>query len=130
MSVFAFLGYRVRGFRVVELTGLAVLMILAMVVYLAKTNAGGERADIDRIQRQIAEERSQIRLLRAEVAHQERPERLETLSTAYLGLQPIAPKREISPDVLADFVRPAVAPTAKPASNVMPPQTVMTSGVR
>lgn len=94
---------RVRGFRVVEVGALAVLIALALAVYLSKTGAGGERADIDRTQQQIDDEQTRIRLLRAEVANLERPERLEALASQYLGMQPISIKHEIQPDALPDL---------------------------
>jgi cell division protein FtsL len=122
---------RVRGFRVVEIGALAVLLALILTVYLAKTGAGGKRADIDRIQDQIADEQVQLRLLRAEVANLERPERLEALSDRYLGLAPISARREVTPEGLADVARvsvddnkplPGVAdPLTQPGSPDLPP---------
>ncbi|MDR3513668.1 MAG: cell division protein [Caulobacteraceae bacterium] len=108
MRPFAFFERRVRGFRVVELGGLLVLLALILTVYLAKTGAGGKRADIDHIQQQIGDEQTQIRLLRAEVANLEQPERLETLSARYLGLEPISARREVTPQALADVAIVAV----------------------
>ena len=89
MRPLAFFDRRVRGFRVVELGGAAVLLVLILVVYLAKTGAGGKREDIDRVQAQIDAEQTNIRLLKAEVATLEQPERLEALSARFLNLQPI-----------------------------------------
>jgi cell division protein FtsL len=94
---------RVRGFRVVELGALAVLLALVLAVYLSKSGANGERADIDHTQEQIDNEKIRIRLLQAEVANLERPERLEALATQYLGMQPISIKHEIAPDALPDL---------------------------
>lgn len=98
---------RVRGFRVVEVGGAVVLIALALTVYLAKTGAGAKRADIDRIQTQIETEQTQIRLLKAEVATLEQPERLESLSQRYLGLVPVSARREVTPEALADVARGA-----------------------
>lgn len=108
MRPFGFFEHRVRGFRVVELGALGVLLILILTVYLAKTGAGGKRANIDRIQQQIFTERTQIRTLRAEVASLEQPERLEALSARYLGLVPISARREVTPQGLQDMARMAV----------------------
>lgn len=96
-----FFERRWRGFRVVELTGLAVLLVLMLVLYLTKTLAGNERSQIARIEREISQERARVRLLRAEVAHLEQPERLERLSRQYLGMEPIGAKREVSADAIA-----------------------------
>lgn len=92
---------RWRGFRVIEVTGLAVLLVLMLVVYLAKTFAGGERAEIARVEREISQERARVRLLRAEVAHLEQPERLERLSREYLGMEPIGAKHEVAADAIS-----------------------------
>jgi cell division protein FtsL len=108
MRPFGFFEHRFRGFRVVELGGLGVLLILILTVYLAKTGAGGKRADIDRIQKQITDEQTQVRMLRAEVATLEQPARLEALSARYLGLQPISARREVTAQGLQDVARVAV----------------------
>ena len=102
---------RFRGFRVVEIAGLGILLALALIVYMAKTHAGGERADITRIQQQIAGEHERIALLRAEVAELERPERLGALAH-YLGLAPVPASHEIDPDALASVAH-AAPPTPK-----------------
>ena len=92
---------RWRGFRIIELTGLAVLLVLMVVVYLAKTFGGTERSEIAHVEREISQERTRVRLLRAEVAHLEQPERLERLSREYLGMEPIGAKREVAADAIA-----------------------------
>ena len=94
---------RWRGFRIIELTGLAVLLVLMLVLYLTKTFAGTERSQIAQVEREIATERARVRLLRAEVAHLEQPERLERLSRQYLGMEPIGAKREIAADSIASL---------------------------
>jgi hypothetical protein len=110
MSMFSVFDHRFRGFRVVEIGGVGVLLALALVVYLLKTGAGGERADIDHIQQRIGDEQSRVALLRAEVAKLEQPERLEALSNRYLNLQPIPAAHEIDAQALAAVARGPVAP--------------------
>jgi cell division protein FtsL len=107
MNPFGFFDRRVRGFRIVEVGALGVLLVLILTVYLAKTGAGGKRADIDRIQGQITDEQIQIRMLRAEVATLEQPSRLEALA-AYLQLGPISARREITVAALPDVAHVAV----------------------
>ena len=104
MSVLGVFEQRYRGFRVVEIGGIGVLLVLILLVYLAKTSAGGEGARIDRVQQQISDEQTRVSLLRAEVASLEQPERLETLSNRYLGLQPVDAKHEIDAQALASIV--------------------------
>src|SRR5262249_38350519 len=73
--------HRVRGFRVVDLAALIVFLVLALTVYAFKTSAGAERRDIADVETQIRDETRDVRLLRAEVAHLESPDRLERLAT-------------------------------------------------
>lgn len=91
---------RYRGFRVINFAAFGIVLALALGVYLAKTAAGRESSQIKAIERQIAAERRAIRTLQAEVATLERPERIERLSTSYLGLAPVEAKREARPDAL------------------------------
>jgi hypothetical protein len=108
------LARRVRGFRLVDLVALGFLVLLILGVYLAKTMAGRERAQIASVERQIVGEKARIRLLQAEVSHLEQPARIEHLSETYLGLAPVQIKREATPDALAALIRePAVKQTVK-----------------
>ncbi len=118
MRPFDFLDRRVRGVRIVDLAGGVLLCGLILVVYLAKTGAGGTAADIDHVQQQIDQEHSQIRLLQAEVASEEQPERMADLSDQVLHLQPIAPKHEIPSEALADIAH--VAPPKAQAVQSIP----------
>ena len=113
MSLSDLFDRRVRGFRVIEVGALAVLLALALGVYLSKTGAGREGAETAKVQREIQDERSRIRMLRAEVAYLEQPERIERLSSQYLGLQPTVAKRETDPDALVEIARDAAM--VKPA---------------
>ena len=102
MNLFA---RRVRGFRLVDLIGVAVLVSVIVGVYLAKTIAGRERADIARIERRIDGEKARIRLLQAEVAHLETPGRVERLSTSYLGMKPVSVANEAELRQLPELAR-------------------------
>lgn len=99
------LDRRVRGFRLVDLVGLSLLVVIILGVYLAKTMAGRERAEIARIERQIKVEKARIRLLQAEVAHLEQPGRIERLSVAYLKMEPVTANREATVDQIIDLAR-------------------------
>ncbi|AYV44835.1 cell division protein [Caulobacter flavus] len=105
---------RVRGFRVVDIVGVGVLLTLVLGVYMAKAFAGRERAEIASVERQIEEERIKVRLLQAEVAHLEQPRRIESLAQA-AQLAPISPDRETSEDALIDVARKPVPPSKSPA---------------
>ncbi len=95
---------RIRGFRVVEVAGMGVLLTLVTSVYLAKTFAGRERQEIGRSEQEIGDEAVRKRLLEAEVAHLEQPRRIEQLAQM-MQLKPIAPDHEITEDALIDVAR-------------------------
>ena len=97
MSVFQ---SRYRGFRLIDIVAFGCLLAMVFGVYLAKTMAGRERSEIARIEREMRVERDRIRLLQAEVAHLEQPERMERLSETYLGLAPVDAEREARADTL------------------------------
>lgn len=99
------LDRKVRGFRLVDVVALGLLAALVLGVYLAKTMAGRERAEIARAERQIDAERARIRLLEAEVQHLERPDRIERLSSAHLGMGPVVAKQETKPEELVQIAR-------------------------
>ncbi|PHY21753.1 cell division protein [Caulobacter sp. BP25] len=123
MSFMELFNRRVRGFRVVEVLGLGILLALVTGVYLAKTFAGRERQEIARIQQEIDEEAGRKRLLEAEVAHLEQPRRIEQLAQM-MQLAPIAADREITEDALIDVARGRDLPqapvtAAPPATDAM-----------
>jgi hypothetical protein len=107
------LNRRVRGFRLVDLIALGLLTVLILGVYLAKTMAGGERAKIAAVERQIGEEKARVRLLQAEVSHLEQPARIERLSETYLGLAPVSERRVADLEALPDLAKKPIAPPAK-----------------
>lgn len=123
MSLKGFFERRVRGVRVIELWAGGLTLVLALGVYLAKTGAGDEGADIARTQVEIAQEQRQIRLLKAEVAYLEQPQRLERLSSAYLGLQPMSGKRETVEANLSEVARTG-APAPDPVAAAPAPTPV------
>lgn len=97
------LNRKIRGFRLVDVVALGVLIAVILSVYLAKTMAGRERAEIATVEKQIDAEKARIRLLQAEVAHLEQPARIEALSTAHLGMAPIQAKHETTIDKLGEI---------------------------
>jgi cell division protein FtsL len=105
MRISALFTRRVRGVRLVNLWGAGLLLVLVIGLYLIKTFAGGERADIARTELQIADEQRRIRLLQAEVAFLEQPSRIEHLSEQYLGLQPETGKQDVQEGNLERIAR-------------------------
>lgn len=96
------LDRKIRGFRLVDVVALGVLIAVILGVYLAKTMAGRERAEIAAVEKQIEAEKARIRLLQAEVAHLEQPSRIEALSSAHLGMVPTQAKNETTLDKLGE----------------------------
>lgn len=102
--------WKVRGVRWINLIAAALVAAMIFSVYLAKADAASESARIGELERQIADNGQRVRLLRAEVARLENPNRLEALSRE-AGLGPVDVKRQAGEDALADL-----APTPKPAA--------------
>lgn len=78
-----------------RMTGFLLFLIgvaLTVGLYYVKTRAQTARKYAVKIERQIAQEEASLRVLRAEIAYLENPERLKVLSETHLGLQPIAVK--------------------------------------
>jgi hypothetical protein len=105
---------RFRGFRIIDLSAFGCLAVLVLSVYAFKANQGGENARMEDVDDQITAEQREIRVLQAQLAHLEKPERLEQLSVRYLGLAPTNAKHETSIDALIDVSREAEA--TKPAA--------------
>ncbi len=98
------LSTRFRGFRIVNLLGLTVLLVIALGSYALKTLAGAQDAGGVAIDDRILQEQRRIRMLRAEVSRLGGPARVADLSRRYLNLAPLDPGHEITPDAL-----PAIA---------------------
>src|SRR5260370_31884145 len=94
MILFDIFRRRYRGFRVVDLAALAVLLVLALASYAFKTFAQGMGPDTVGVEEQIAQEDRRIHLMRAEIAHLEDPGRIERLSSQYLGMPAPHPKQQ------------------------------------
>ena len=120
----SWINRRVRGFRLVDLVAVGLLASLILGVYLAKTIAGGERAKIAVVERQIVAEKARVRLLKAEVSHLEQPARIERLSETYLGLAPVPIKHEATPDALPELALKPIAAPAVPVQATPDPMTV------
>jgi len=104
---------RLFGFRLIEVSALLLLISLALGVYLAKVWGGKDAQEITRIERDIQAEHRKIRLLQAEVAYQEQPERIGRLSSLQLQYGPPSTKSEVPAERLVDVARGA-APLPKP----------------
>jgi len=107
----ALFDWKVRGIRWIEIIGFVVVGALVFSVYIAKAAAARESAEISRLERDIAETRQRVRLLRAEAARLEQPGRLEALSRG-AGLAPVAATRQADEARLAELKAAPVVPAA------------------
>ncbi|WP_292062432.1 cell division protein FtsL [Brevundimonas sp. UBA7664] len=117
-------AWKIRGVRWVEIIG--VLLVAAMVfsVYVAKAAAARESARISDLERQISDNGQRVRLLRAEVARLEQPNRLEALSRD-AGLGPVDVHRQATAENLPNLApipepRPVIVAPTPPATDVAP----------
>ena len=99
--------------RMLEISAFVCLVALVAWVYMAKATGADERANIRDIESDIRAEQRQIRVLRAEAAHLERPSRLEELVRAHTDLAPVEPINETRPENLEALVGPAESPEAE-----------------
>ena len=91
--------WKIRGFRVTEIIGVAILAAVVVSVYFVKAQAARQSAEIAALQRDISDQRQRVRLLTAEAARLEEPGRLEALSRQ-AGLAPIAVEQGADVDAL------------------------------
>lgn len=113
--------HRIRGFRTLNIVFGVTLLVLAVGVNLAKTLAGRERNEIGQVESDMSKERQRIRVLEAEVAHLEQPERLERLSRAYLAMAPVQARQEATVDILADVAHRSPKPQTISTPSVVVP---------
>ena len=113
----ALFDWKVRGIRWIEIILLVVVAALVLSVYVAKAGAARESARISQLEREIAETRQRVRLLRAEAARLEQPARMEVLSRS-AGLAPVEMKHQADESALDSLVplpEPAPVAAAEPS---------------
>ena len=111
--------WKVRGFRVTEIIGVAILAAVVVSVYFVKAQAARQSAEIAALQSDISHQRQRVRLLTAETARLEEPARLEALSRQ-AGLAPISIEQSADLDALPELApepetTEAAAPVAEAA---------------
>jgi len=116
-----FLSARIRGFRIVNLLALTVLLIIALGSYALKTLAGAQDAGGAGVEDQIIQEQRRIRMLKAEISTLGGPQRIADLSRQYLNLGPADAKHDIPAEALPAAVAQA---NAQPASAAAQPKAV------
>ncbi len=72
---------------------LVVTCLLAVSVYRAKEGAQESELKIEQLRREIAREKEELRVLKAEEAHLARPERIGPLAVEKLNMGPVRPEQ-------------------------------------
>lgn len=88
-----------------RMTGIIMLIIgvaLIIALYYVKIRSQTANQEVRRLERLVVEEKNAIRVLQAEIAFLENPDRLRNLSNIYLSLQPISAKNIISIDEIVN----------------------------
>jgi cell division protein FtsL len=90
-----------------RLTGFLLFLIgvaLMVGLYYVKTRSQTARKQAVKLERQIEQEEASLRVLSAEIAYLENPERLGVLSAEHLGLKPIVVKDVIQvKDIVSEY---------------------------
>ena len=90
-----------------RMTGIFMIIIgvvLIIALYYVKTRSQTANQEVLRLERLVLKEESAIKVLQAEIAFLENPDRLRGLSDIYLSLQPISAENMISiDDILNEF---------------------------
>lgn len=71
-------------------------VMLVVALYFVKTRASQARSHVRSLEHTVAQEEAGIRMLRAEIAHLENPERLSQMAEKHLNLQPVAAERTLT----------------------------------
>jgi cell division protein FtsL len=96
--------------------GAIIVVVLAVSLYRAKTEAQETRKHIAQLEKELRETRRAISAREAEIAYLERPERLREIARARLNLTPVQTGQLKSLDELQES--PEQTPAAKPARAV------------
>ena len=96
------------GWAVLMLVGVALIVAL----YFVKTRASQARTHVKNLEHTLSQEEAGVRMLNAEIAHLENPERLRELSEQHLMLQPVDAKRTLTLEEAAQQLPKKQPPTS------------------
>jgi cell division protein FtsL len=98
--------------RHLQIAAAVLIVVLAIGLYKAKTDAARTENHVRELQSQIDEREADMRALRAEIAHLESPARVETLAEQHLGSTTGASSAAL-PESALDSKLPAPQPRAQ-----------------
>jgi cell division protein FtsL len=79
--------------RIFNIAAAVLALALAIGLYRAKTEADTARARVSQLESDVAAAKAELKILSAEVAMLENPERIEKLAKEKLGLRPATPRQ-------------------------------------
>lgn len=85
-----------------QIAAAVLIVVLAVGLYRAKSDAAKTEADVRRLNGEIAEREARLRELRAEIAELESPARIERLNEQQLGLTVGSESAALPESALAD----------------------------
>lgn len=86
------------GWLALMLIGVALVIGL----YFVKTRAAQAKSQVRKLEHTVAQEQASVRMLKAEIAHLENPQRLRELSDKHLNLQPVEAERTLTLEQAAE----------------------------
>ncbi|MDI7773753.1 septum formation inhibitor MinC [Asticcacaulis sp. EMRT-3] len=114
---------RIRGFRLIELVGVALLLVMFFWVFMSKVREGDDIRRLNDLDDQISAQQAAVNALRINVAQLERPQRLEDLAVTYLGMKPVAPSHETDLNAISQISQTTSRPAPVYATPPAPPAT-------
>ena len=95
-------GYGEKSGRAAIFVLFLIGVVLTVGLYFVKTRAQTAKTDAAHLQRQVSHQQSAVKVLEAELAHLESPNRLAVMAQAELGLMPIKAENILSVDEISE----------------------------
>lgn len=97
--------------------GWVILMLIGVMLviglYFIKARASQAKSLVQKLEHNVGQEEASVRMLRAEIAHLENPERLRSLADEHLDLQPVEAERVLTLDQAVEALPKKLVPSPK-----------------
>lgn len=103
--------------RALHIAALVIIALLTVGLYKAKTDAAQARAHVAQLEHDIAETQSDMRALRAEIAHLETPGHVEQLAQQQLGMHAGGESAALPESAIETHLPAPQAPRLNPPAN-------------